>query len=109
MPQPEADWADVVSRIERGDPAGEEILYRSLATGARFFLQRRLGLQDVSVHENTIAFGYPMALNPDTGKFEYPNPPFISAAEESLEVEARQPSVAPDVAVVGVVAVTVMA
>jgi RNA polymerase sigma-70 factor (ECF subfamily) len=57
MPQPEADWADVVSRIERGDRTGEEVLYRSLATGARFFLQRRLGLQDVEdrVHDVFLA------------------------------------------------------
>jgi RNA polymerase sigma factor (sigma-70 family) len=51
--QPEVDWAAVVSLVEQGDPAGEEILYRNLATGARYFLQRRLGVQDVEdrVHD----------------------------------------------------------
>jgi RNA polymerase sigma-70 factor, ECF subfamily len=51
--QPEVDWAGVVSRIRQGDPGGEEILYRTLAGGARFFLQRRLGTQDVEdrVHD----------------------------------------------------------
>jgi RNA polymerase sigma-70 factor (ECF subfamily) len=49
----EVDWAGVVSRIQQGDPGGEEILYRTLAGGARFFLQRRLGTQDVEdrVHD----------------------------------------------------------
>ena len=54
MPQvPEADWSSVVSRILAGDPAAEEILYKTLSTGARFFLQRRLGTQDVEdrVHD----------------------------------------------------------
>jgi RNA polymerase sigma factor (sigma-70 family) len=52
-PQPETDWADVVARIQQGDPRGEEILYRSLESGARYFLQRRLGGQDVEdrVHD----------------------------------------------------------
>jgi RNA polymerase sigma-70 factor (ECF subfamily) len=51
--QPEVDWAAVVSLVERGDPQGEEILYQSLAGGARYFLQRRLGIQDVEdrVHD----------------------------------------------------------
>jgi RNA polymerase sigma-70 factor, ECF subfamily len=43
----------VVERIHAGDPAGEEILYRNLASGARLFLQRKLGTQDVEdrVHD----------------------------------------------------------
>jgi RNA polymerase sigma factor (sigma-70 family) len=51
--QPEVDWAAVVSLVECGDPHGEEILYRNLAGGARYFLQRRLGVQDVEdrVHD----------------------------------------------------------
>lgn len=51
--QPEMDWRAVVERIHAGDLAGEEILYRNLSTGARFFLQRRLGTQDVEdrVHD----------------------------------------------------------
>jgi RNA polymerase sigma-70 factor (ECF subfamily) len=54
MPQePEVDWKNVVDLIQRGDSAGEEILYRTLLTGARLFLQRRLGTQDVDdrVHD----------------------------------------------------------
>src|SRR5450759_5491641 len=54
MPQePEIDWRNVVDLIQRGDPAGEEILYRTLLRGARKFLQRRLGTQDVDdrVHD----------------------------------------------------------
>jgi RNA polymerase sigma-70 factor, ECF subfamily len=54
MPQePEVDWKNVVDLIQRGDPAGEEILYRTLVRGARRFLQRRLGTQDVDdrVHD----------------------------------------------------------
>lgn len=56
-PQSDIDWADVVARIQRGDPGGEEILYRSLSTGARYFLQRRLGMQDVEdrVHDLFLA------------------------------------------------------
>jgi RNA polymerase sigma-70 factor (ECF subfamily) len=54
MPQePEIDWRNVVDLIQRGDPAGEETLYRTLLSGARKFLQRRLGTQDVDdrVHD----------------------------------------------------------
>ena len=54
MPQePDRDWKIVVDLIQRGDPAGEEILYRNLESGARLFLQRRLGTQDVDdrVHD----------------------------------------------------------
>ena len=47
------DWKAVVQQIRAGEPPGEEDLYRSLATGARLFLQRRLGTQDVDdlVHD----------------------------------------------------------
>jgi RNA polymerase sigma-70 factor (ECF subfamily) len=54
MPQePEVDWSKVVGLIQRGDPAGEETLYRTLLRGARLFLRRRLGTQDVDdrVHD----------------------------------------------------------
>lgn len=54
MPQePEIDWTNVVNLIQRGDPAGEETLYRTLRSGARRFLQRRLGTPDVDdrVHD----------------------------------------------------------
>ena len=49
----EVDWAGVVSRIQQGDAGAEEFLYRTLSGGARFFLQRRLGTQDVEdrVHD----------------------------------------------------------
>jgi len=51
--QPAIDWKAVVDLIERGDPSGEQILYSTLMSGARFFLQRHLGVQDVEdeVHE----------------------------------------------------------
>ena len=47
------DWRAVVEQIRAGEPPGEEDLYRNLATGARLFLQRRLGTQDVDdlVHD----------------------------------------------------------
>jgi RNA polymerase sigma factor (sigma-70 family) len=43
----------VVEQIRAGDPAGDEALYRNLASGARLFLQRRLATQDVDdrVHD----------------------------------------------------------
>jgi hypothetical protein len=44
---PDVDWKVVVDQIRAGDPAGEEALYRNLAAGARLFLQRKLGPQDV--------------------------------------------------------------
>jgi len=44
---PDVDWKAVVDQIRAGDPAGEEALYRNLAAGARLFLQRKLGAQDV--------------------------------------------------------------
>jgi RNA polymerase sigma factor (sigma-70 family) len=47
------DWKEVVERIRQGDPAGQEMLYRNLAAGARLFLRRRLGSQDLDdrVHD----------------------------------------------------------
>jgi len=44
---PDVDWKAVVDQIRAGDPLGEEALYRNLAAGARLFLQRKLGAQDV--------------------------------------------------------------
>jgi RNA polymerase sigma-70 factor (ECF subfamily) len=51
--QPGPDWKIVVEQIRSGEPLGEEDLYRNLVTGARLFLQRRLGTQDVEdlVHD----------------------------------------------------------
>lgn len=54
MPEkPQVDWKVVVDQIRHGDPAGEEALYRNLLSGARLFLQRRLGTPDVDdrVHD----------------------------------------------------------
>jgi RNA polymerase sigma factor (sigma-70 family) len=53
MPEEPPDWKTVVEQIRDGDPAGEETLYRSLETGARIFLRRRLGTEDVEdqVHD----------------------------------------------------------
>ena len=45
--QTKVDWKNVVEQIRAGDPAGEETLYRNLASGARLFLQRRLATPDV--------------------------------------------------------------
>jgi RNA polymerase sigma factor (sigma-70 family) len=41
------DWKAVVEQIRIGDPTGEEALYQNLASGARLFLQRKLGPPDV--------------------------------------------------------------
>ncbi len=51
--RPQVDWNVVVDQIQQGDPAGEEALYENLLTGARLFLQRRLGKRDVDdqVHD----------------------------------------------------------
>ncbi len=51
--RPQVDWKTTVELIRAGDPAGDEALYRNLASGARLFLQRRLGTQDVEdrVHD----------------------------------------------------------
>src|ERR1051326_3281755 len=51
--QPEIDWRTVVDQIRSGEAAGAETLYQHLATGARFFLRRRLGTDDVDdrVHD----------------------------------------------------------
>ena len=52
MNRPE-DWGPIVDRIRQGDAAAGEVLYRTLDKGARFFLQRHLGAQDVDdrVHD----------------------------------------------------------
>jgi RNA polymerase sigma factor (sigma-70 family) len=49
----QVDWRVVVDQIRQGDPAGEETLYQNLDGGARLFLQRRLGTQDIDdrVHD----------------------------------------------------------
>jgi len=51
--QPEVDWKTTVQQIRDGDPAGEEVLYRKLASGARMFLRRKLRTEDVDdrVHD----------------------------------------------------------
>jgi RNA polymerase sigma-70 factor, ECF subfamily len=51
--QPEVDWKTTVQQIRDGDPAGEEALYRKLASGARLFLRRKLRTEDVDdrVHD----------------------------------------------------------
>lgn len=41
------EWSTVVDQIRDGNPEGEETLYRELHSGARLFLQRRLGTNDV--------------------------------------------------------------
>jgi DNA-directed RNA polymerase specialized sigma24 family protein len=48
--QGDVDWRAVVQQIRDGDPAGEEVLYRNLAGGARIFFQRRLGKTDLEDH-----------------------------------------------------------
>lgn len=50
----QADWRLVVEQIARGDRAGEEILYKELNSGARLFLQRRLGTPDVQDHVHDV-------------------------------------------------------
>jgi RNA polymerase sigma factor (sigma-70 family) len=51
--KPQVDWKVVVDQIRQGDPAGEEALYQNLRSGARLFLQRRLGTPDIDdkVHD----------------------------------------------------------
>jgi RNA polymerase sigma factor (sigma-70 family) len=50
---PGVNWRIVVEQIRAGEAAGKEILYQTLLSGARLFLQRRLGTQDVEdrVHD----------------------------------------------------------
>jgi DNA-directed RNA polymerase specialized sigma24 family protein len=45
--QDDVDWKTVVERIRAGDQEAQEVLYHNFASGARLFLQRRLGMQDV--------------------------------------------------------------
>jgi len=48
-----AAWASLVERIQAGDPAGMEELYRVFSQGIRFYLCRQLGVQDLDdkVHD----------------------------------------------------------
>jgi RNA polymerase sigma-70 factor (ECF subfamily) len=43
-------WADVVRRIQIGDPLGMEQLYNAFATGIRFHLCRQIGPKDLDDH-----------------------------------------------------------
>src|SRR5271154_447366 len=47
------DWTDLVARIQNGDDAGMEELYRLFARGIRFYLCRQLGVQELDdkVHD----------------------------------------------------------
>ncbi len=49
----EVDWGSLVDRIQRGEHAGMEELYRIFAKGIRFFLCRQLGPQELDdkVHD----------------------------------------------------------
>jgi RNA polymerase sigma-70 factor (ECF subfamily) len=58
MTQPESpsdhpDWADLVDRIQRDEPAALEELYRIFSKGMRYYLCRQLGPQDLDdkVHD----------------------------------------------------------
>jgi RNA polymerase sigma-70 factor, ECF subfamily len=52
-PDPYARWADLVARIQAGDPSGMEELYRVFSRGVRFYLCRQLGPQEIDdkVHD----------------------------------------------------------
>jgi len=45
--QTNVDWKATVERIRAGDSEAQKVLYHNLMSGARLFLQRRLGIQDV--------------------------------------------------------------
>ncbi len=47
------DWTELVSRIQNGEDAGMEELYRLFARGIRFYLCRQLGMQELDdkVHD----------------------------------------------------------
>jgi RNA polymerase sigma factor (sigma-70 family) len=60
----------VVALIQQGDPAGEEILYQTLISGARLFLQRRLGTPDVDDHIHDIFLVVTQAIR--RGEIEHP-------------------------------------
>jgi RNA polymerase sigma factor (sigma-70 family) len=49
----EVNWRELVERIQRGEDAGMEELYRIFAKGIRFFLCRQLGSQELDdkVHD----------------------------------------------------------
>jgi RNA polymerase sigma factor (sigma-70 family) len=50
---PEVNWTELVDRIQHGEDAGMEELYRIFAKGIRFFLCRQLGSQELDdkVHD----------------------------------------------------------
>src|SRR5262249_41140413 len=52
-PERTTDWTDVVDRIRQGDPAALEELYLYFGRGARYFLMRRLGNDELEdrVHD----------------------------------------------------------
>lgn len=47
------DWAELVTRIKRGDESGMEDLYQLFGRGIRFYLCRQLGIQELDdkVHD----------------------------------------------------------
>jgi RNA polymerase sigma-70 factor (ECF subfamily) len=59
------DWRIVVDQIRRGEPTGEETLYSELSGGARFFLQRRLGVLDVEDHVHDVFLIVVQAIRSD--------------------------------------------
>jgi RNA polymerase sigma-70 factor (ECF subfamily) len=67
---PTVDWKTVVALIEAGDPRGEETLYQTLVSGARIFLQRRLGRQDVDDQVHDIFLTVVEAIR--RGEIQYP-------------------------------------
>jgi RNA polymerase sigma-70 factor (ECF subfamily) len=42
-----SDWAEIVARIQAGDAAGMQLLYKYFSRGVRYMLVRQLGPQDV--------------------------------------------------------------
>jgi RNA polymerase sigma-70 factor (ECF subfamily) len=66
----DTDWSKVVAAIQQGDPAGEEILYRTLVNGARLFLKRRLGTEDVDDRVHDIFLVVIQAIR--RGEIEHP-------------------------------------
>ena len=49
----QVDWAQVVTQIQNGDPAGQETLYSVFTRGLKYFMGRQLGSQDLEdrLHE----------------------------------------------------------
>jgi RNA polymerase sigma-70 factor (ECF subfamily) len=52
-PVPAEDWAQLVEKIQSGEPGGLEALYRLFGRGVRYYLYRQLGPQDLDdrVHD----------------------------------------------------------